>query len=162
MEKRIESITIRRTVDNEPDLSWIGEYTDKPKSAHFIDRKERGDGGRGELPYFENTMGEPGYLEQDYKRMEDYNRGNWCMTGIQAVSTIATRTAPHQDWTLQHIGSGGLYGIESDADEAYVTSIAKDQLSDLLDVLAALGFTEDDWRKLADDALDTDFMEIDS
>src|SRR5690348_12833774 len=37
--KRILSVTIRRMVDTSPDASWLGEYSNSPKTEYAIDRK---------------------------------------------------------------------------------------------------------------------------
>ena len=36
--KRILSVTVRRMVDESPDTSWLGEYSNRPKSGYAIDR----------------------------------------------------------------------------------------------------------------------------
>ena len=36
--KRIQSITIKRMLDTDPDTSWLGEYSNKPNSKYSIDR----------------------------------------------------------------------------------------------------------------------------
>jgi len=71
---------------------------------------------------------------QDYERMESLNRGNWCYLGIRAHAEIVI------DGVMQDISSGGLWGIESDSDRAYLTEIDGGQLSELRDQLRALGF----------------------
>ncbi len=37
--KRISKVTIKRTVDDSPDTSWLGEYSNKATSDYSIDRK---------------------------------------------------------------------------------------------------------------------------
>ena len=36
--KRILSVTVKRMVDDSPDTSWLGEYSDTRKSEFSIDR----------------------------------------------------------------------------------------------------------------------------
>ena len=36
--KRIDSVTIKRMLDTNPDTSWLGEYSDKPNSKYSLDR----------------------------------------------------------------------------------------------------------------------------
>ena len=36
--KRIHKVTIKRMVDNSPDTSWLGEYSNKQTSEYSIDR----------------------------------------------------------------------------------------------------------------------------
>jgi hypothetical protein len=104
---------------------------------------ERGDADRNEYRYFnpyherykgENPADIRKYCQQDYERMESLNRGNWCFIGIRADAEIVV------DGVRQDISSGGLWGIESDSDRAYLTEIDGEQLSELRDQLQALGF----------------------
>jgi hypothetical protein len=104
---------------------------------------ERGDIERGEFRYFngcvENHKGESPedirkYVRQDYERMERLNRGDWCYVGIRADAEIIV------DGVSQEISSGGLWGVESDSDRAYLAEIDGEQLSELRDQLRALGF----------------------
>lgn len=41
--KRIHKITIKRMLDESPDTSWLGEYSDRAKSNYTIDRKHTHD-----------------------------------------------------------------------------------------------------------------------
>jgi hypothetical protein len=104
---------------------------------------ERGDAERGEFRYFngcvENYKGEPPakireYVARDYERMERLNRGDWSYVGIRADAEIVV------DGVAQEITSGGLWGIESDSDWAYLAEIDGEQLSELRSQLRALGF----------------------
>lgn len=128
------SIKVRRELDDSPDLSDLGEYTDKP-SETTVDRGESAV-RRGEYRYFQPATE---YAEQDYRRMEAYDRGDWHMIGIYAVAKIqATENGP-----IQTIRSGGLWGIESDSDDEYLVEVAAEQLAKLRVELLALGVTED-------------------
>jgi hypothetical protein len=143
MSNRILSVRVKRDVDVDPDLSWLGEYGSTPKGNHTIDRQERGDMGRNEYRYFTPAMtgdesGNPESPEQDYVRMEAYNRGNWAMIGVWAEAEVQT----HSDGVVQRIRSGGLWGVESDSDAAYLASVANDELAALGSELEALGFTK--------------------
>lgn len=104
---------------------------------------ERGDAGRHEYRYFngnvDNYQGESPedirkYVRQDYERMENLQRGDWSYLGIRADAEIIV------DGVSQDISSGGLWGVESDSDRAYLAEIDGEQLSELRDQLRALGF----------------------
>jgi hypothetical protein len=109
---------------------------------------ERGDMERGELRYFnanvENFKGETPeqirqYVRRDYERMERMNRGDWCYIGIRAEAEILI---PSGDASLvQEITSGGLWGVESDSDEAYFAEVEGEELADLRSQLSAIGFS---------------------
>jgi hypothetical protein len=134
MRNRIESVKVRREVDADPDLSYLGEYSNHA-SDNSIDRVERGDAGRGEYRYFTPAMtgaqtGNPDSPEHDYQRAEAYNRGAWCMVGVWAEAEVIV------SGTVQRIRSGGLWGIESDSDASYFEEVAREQLAELADILA--------------------------
>ena len=104
---------------------------------------EHGDIGRGEFRYFnacvENYKGESPddirkYARQDYERMERLQRGDWAYVGVRADAEIVV------DGVAQEITSGGLWGIESDSDRAYLAEIDGEQLTELRLQLRALGF----------------------
>lgn len=133
-EKKIISITvIKEEPDEYPDLSYLGEYSDTPEE-HHIDRAERGDMGKNEYRYFNAGCGGPDYIEQDYKLYESYNRGDWYMVCIRAVAEITI------SGVIQEVNSGGLCGIESDADARYFTEIGREELDSLCAILEQMGF----------------------
>jgi hypothetical protein len=113
-----------------------------------------GDMGRHEYRYFNASFnyvtkdGNPAdgltpeeirkYTWQDYERLERLNAGDWCYLGIRASADIQTLSSG----PIQHIRSGGLYGIESDSDRAYIESVEKEELADLREQLQSLGFSK--------------------
>ena len=219
---RILSVTIRRLVDDSPDTSWLGEYSEKQTSAYSIDRAhsedcasvnqkskaqtileharnavvdcqkkeklesnewyaledaydqlnelvdevagcdcgKRGDMERNEYRYFNPSFNyvtkddKPAdgltdeevrkYVRQDYERMESLNRGNWCFLGILADAKIGIPSnkdsGGSQRYTVQEIASGGEWGYESDMSQTDFDEAESEQLADLKDQLAALGF----------------------
>jgi len=227
--KRILSITIKRMIDESPDTSWLGEYSNKATSEFSIDRAhsldciendtlqkeklvriadaiendrpicedhtqqydcdcsncqeekiytqameqvselaecdcgEHGDQERNQYRYFNpsfNYVGKNGhalpdnkaeevrkYVRQDYERMESLNAGHWCFIGIQAEAKVSVLTYAKDEKPSQYpeyaqtITSGGLWGIESDADRPYLESVESDELADLRGQLKALGFS---------------------
>jgi hypothetical protein len=243
--KRILSVTIRRIIDESPDTSHLGEYSNRPANEFAIDRAhsedcasltpdfycppsdssdwcywndspsrilervryaledkvkdeettvetfadaldwdasvndavetvwelERsagecdchgGDMGRNEFRYFNPSFnyvtkdGKPSdgltaedvrkYTRQDYERMESLNAGDWCFMGIRAEAEVIAdvKTTGPGKWygTTQRISSGGLWGIESDADRSHLESVQQDELSNLKSELLALGFSK--------------------
>jgi hypothetical protein len=119
-------------------LSYLGEYSNDSSSPLVIDRKERGEQGRGEFRYFTPAMsgdetGNPDSPEQDYKRCEAYNRGEWCMMGVWAEAELIV------GGTVQRVKSSGLWGIESDSEPAHFRTIASEELSSLRAILAEMG-----------------------
>jgi hypothetical protein len=139
----ILSVHVRRSVDPDPDLSWLGEYGSTPRGEHVIDRQERGDMGRHQYRFFVPALtaeqtGNRDSPEQDYARMEGYNRGDWGMIGIWAEAEVQT----HNLGVIQIIRSGGLWGVESDSGREYLASVEQEELAALREELEALGFTK--------------------
>lgn len=145
---KIEKIKIRVVDEENADLSYYGEYTDRPTSDLAIDRKERGDWERGQYQYFDPARTEDGPqgVEQDYRRMEAFNRGDWHMVGIYAEATVLVPDGSG-NFTIQEVRSGGLYGIESDVGMDYRQETARDEISNLVDQLEAFGLKKADVEK---------------
>jgi len=131
-EGRQEPITLQADImvkweqDDDPDFSYLGEYSDKPSPVH-VDREELGDLRRGEYRYFNAGCGDPGpeYIMEDYKRMEAYRDGQWRMMGC--VVTARTGNLEAQ---------ASLWGIESDADQKYVDEVQAEVTAEAVEELA--------------------------
>ena len=65
--------------------------------------------------------------------MEDLNNGGWSFIGIIAKSDIVV------NGVIQTVRSGGLWGIESDSDEADFAEVEEDELCQLESILSQLG-----------------------
>jgi hypothetical protein len=145
--KKILSIKIKHVIDDNPDTSYLGEYSNHRAKFSF-DREFLHDINRGEYKYFNpcinplqgKTQKEKKDLflqaKRDYERMESLNNGNWCYIGIRAEAEI------NINGVIQYITSGGLYGIESDSGRDYIEEVEKEELKDLKDQLKELGFSE--------------------
>jgi hypothetical protein len=75
------------------------------------------------------------FLDQDEfaDRKEAYDRGDFAFVGVRAEADVVI------EGLVQTLTSGGLYGIESDSDEAYVEDVALEEYDALRDVLKAVG-----------------------
>jgi hypothetical protein len=160
----IKSITIRHVIDNDADTSMLGAYTDKYEN-HAIKRHNI---GRHEYKYFVpgmtyqdhwdglhkmgyskgncDTLARQ-YNQQDYQRMERLNRGDWCYMGIEAVAEIHVPSGIGYS-QIQHIESGGLWGIESDAGNDYIKEIEAEEIADLKRQLQAFGISIRNFNKI--------------
>lgn len=136
-EVTINKITVKHIVDECPDLSYLGEYSDKPAEIH-IDRQERGIYRPRECRYFNLGCGDAEYIEQDYRRAEAYNAGLWFSMGIVAEAEVVYDIG-QGNRRIEHLSSGGLWGIESDSDNEYIEEVENGQLADLKDHLAVFG-----------------------
>jgi hypothetical protein len=151
--KRILSIKIKREIDEHPDTSWLGEYSNR-RARFSFDRKILGDWDRNQFQYFNpyinpfdgKTQAEKKELalhaRQDYERMESLNKGNWCFLHVRAEAEININSV------IETISSGGLGGIESDSGEDYLKEIEKEELTNLTEVLKELGFKESQISKI--------------
>ena len=152
--KRILSVKIHRDVDTDPDTSWIGKYAcnygykdvdGDPLKNKVIDRQERGDMGRGQYRYFVAAnsgadTGNPDSVEQDYQRIESLNAGQWSFIGIWAEAHVQLDGSS----VVQRLRSDGLWGIESDSDDSHLESVEQEEIANLRDELATVGFTADE------------------
>lgn len=155
MAAKLESIRLVKTVDEEPDLSWLGHYASSygPNDV-YIDRQERGHAERGQNRFFisgrvtkpPRTSRERRELEQDYRRMEDYGNG-WVMVGVYAEADVLV------NGVTERIRSGGLYGIESDSSAEYFDEVGQEEYDALKGILKEMGvrgrlppFSDLEWR----------------
>lgn len=82
------------------------------------------------------------YLEQEgfEDRLDQYKRDVFSFIGIRAVAEISITCETSN--TIQHITSGGLWGIESDSPEKYLKEIEQTELDELCDQLHALSISK--------------------
>lgn len=71
------------------------------------------------------------YLAQDQTRLDRWEANEWHYMGI----TAEVWTQPRDGWTEGYcIGrSGGLWGIESDSDPAYLVEIGREEMRSAID-----------------------------
>lgn len=69
--KRILSVTVKRMLDDSPDTSWLGEYSNQPTSEFSIDRAHSEDCIENDTPQKEE-------LERIVSRMEDVQPSQDC------------------------------------------------------------------------------------
>ena len=153
---KILAVKVERKVDEQPDTSHSGEYTDDA-TDWAIDRNSgeylglmpsdaewtpKGREFRFFKPYAggepEGTAAYREYGKQDFQRMESLQRGEWCFIGIIAKAEVWNSVTK----VTQVVRSGGLWGIESDSDKDYLQSVGADELENLRSELLALGFGE--------------------
>lgn len=128
-------IDVRSKYDDSPDTSYLGDYTDNP-SGWYIDRKTGNlyhddkcirkeiagnDWERGEYQYYVYPWETATIKDvlRDYSRLESINRGDVVFIGI--IVTV------HLEGV--ELGFDGLWGIESDSDEDYISDMIHDVAS---------------------------------
>jgi hypothetical protein len=166
MSKKINKITIKHIYDESPDTSFFGKYTDEVNDW-YIDREqgeyiailqkdedyELPSKGR-EYRFFnpcaggekEGTKDYQKYGKEDFKRMEDLNNGQWEFIGIKAFAEVHT-SQDGNDWLINSVSSGGLWGIESDSDKDYLKEVEQEQIAELKIVLKEFGFSDKEINK---------------
>lgn len=74
----------------------------------------------------------------NYARMEGLGNSDWGYIGISATAEYQlTSSGP-----VQRLHSGGIWGIESDSDDSYLSEVETEELGTLKDELEALGFSK--------------------
>ncbi len=153
---KIESIKIIHTIDEDPDFSHLGEYTDDLKPGVIV---------RCCNEYYENLpddfaysfhgsefqgfkplggdepVGSKAYREygmQDFKRIEGYNNNDWFYICISAKATVSY-SINNEDLRFETLSSGGIWGVETDGGEDFIKEIETEELNDLKDHLKQFG-----------------------
>lgn len=75
------------------------------------------------------------YLDQDEfeDRREAYRRGDFAFVGVRAEAEVVL------GGIIQTLHSGGLWGIESDSGEGYITDVAGEEWTELRKILTDIG-----------------------
>jgi len=131
---RIDSIKIEKKIDENPDLSYLGEYSDTPKTG-AIDLYPLQTQGP-QYHYF--NPANPEYAQQDFERMKAYSAGEWGCIGICAAARVSYDCGAGCR-RIQIFRSGGLWGICDDNPREYIQTIEEEELLDLKQHLAAFG-----------------------
>ena len=129
----VKEIKIKSTLDESPDLSYLGEFSND-KGKYAIQHN----GERGTYTFFNAANVEN--MKQayaNYGRIMKYENGDICDNGIIADCEILIPQG-NNNFLTQKITSGGLWGISSDNDKAYIESIKKEQLNELKEILKLL------------------------
>jgi len=112
----------------------------------------RGRNYRGFIPYAGGekvgTKDFYKYGMQDYKRMEGLNNGDWYFVGIQAEALISYPINGGSR-RLEHLTSGGVWGIESDAGD-YLEEVMKEEFADLKGHLEKFNVDTSNWDELVE------------
>lgn len=160
----IESITIEHIMETQPDLSYLGEYTDdstdaikrsqyknsskyqyfKPAQSYNKIRKWYHENGysKGNCDFYARQQ-----RQQDFERMESYELQDWYVMGIVAKCEVKYSIG-NGSYRLEHFTSGGLWGIESDSEQKYIDDIEHEQLQDLKEHLQTFNINVKNFDKI--------------
>jgi hypothetical protein len=101
-------------------------------------------------PTFLHDEGEE-YREENQKRLDAYDRGEWSYCGCYAVAHVSYPVTCAGDRRLETLRSGGLWGIESNSGADYESEVQAEELADLKAHLEKFGIdTSDFWQKVAE------------
>ncbi len=132
-----DGLTLRATfeLDDCPDFSRLGEFSNEEKEGairHSDDPRY--------CTYFNPTDYDPAnpeYAQEDYERMLDHERGDWCYGGIVVQVVRPLENLKHNGYEKIRddivLASSALWGIESDSGEDYFTECALDLASEAID-----------------------------
>ena len=176
MTLKLGSVQIKQDCDENPDTSWIGEFTDTFSldamlwsTGEFLCDMPEGweppNRGR-ECRYFKPYAGgeKPDskdwreYAKQDWEYMRKLERGDCGFVGITAVATVLNPCLGNPGSSRIHwIKSGGLWGVEAEygkENAAYRKSVAEDEIANLRVELEAFGVGLENFDELAKKALE--------
>ena len=134
---KIESITVERINDNQPDLSWLESSVENGK----IDSCQY-----SQKDYDEDRENTEKYIEQDQARLESYYQGNWNMLGIRAIAKVSYSIG-NGNRRLETLTSGGIWGVESDSDQDYFETLEQEELDNLKEHLETFGVDVSDFEE---------------
>jgi hypothetical protein len=75
----------------------------------------------------------------DRERLDAFREGSWHLIGIQAAANVLIPLGCHL--VTQTVTSPGLWGIESDSDEAWLDEVYAEECASLIAMLSAIGVT---------------------
>lgn len=138
--KKINKIAIKRIPDYDADLSFLGTFDSEKKSEFAIEHEP--DDHRTHNWFNPGNAENKKDAQKDYERMMEYERGSWRMIGIRAEAETALDIGAG-NWKIDHLTSGGLWGIEDDSEEKYIKEVEDEQLEELKGYLLEYGFTQE-------------------
>lgn len=170
--KRITNVKVITTTDDNPDLSFLGEFSRKPLYRHKNEAWIPTDPDNmrhtiwfspcNHLPHKEENWrhvseedkqkvikefgslrkADIHYAYEDMKRLQAYEDGKWYMKIIALVVTIQV-SEDGTHWATQDLVES-IGGIESDSDDKYKNMIINEMKEEMKSQLKSLGFDEDE------------------
>jgi hypothetical protein len=121
-------IKLTRPYDSDPDLSWL----DDPSKYEGCTPDEIAK-----------------YHAEDLERLASHG-SDWFSVGIVATVEVTFRNERDCIVNGYQISSGGLWGFESDSDEFEFDAVGADEVAELINLLQADGFSEDEIAAASD------------
>lgn len=126
---RIEKIRFVREIDTNPDLDWIGTFSNEPEEG-AIDRSKIESLDRNQYRYF--NPANPEYAKQEYEHMMNLEKGNSSMYGVRAEAIV------YLSGVRQTIRSGGLWGLEHNGSKETEADFVDEEGNQLEELIAIL------------------------
>jgi hypothetical protein len=129
--KRIHKVTIKRMVDDIRDTVCEEHIEIKDENCAVCDRE-----------WNQQTGNYVGIRADAEVLIPLYEMHSASCTEINEKRAKYVCECSSKDSLIQHITSGGLWGVEASASGAYLAEIVEEQLSELSRVLHTLGFSK--------------------
>lgn len=122
-----------REIDEYPDLTWLKTVQAEDGSIISSCRYSNEDIKKYGLEKVQR------WIDEDHERLESYGYA-WWMIGIRAVAeiNIPINNSNGECFVIQEIVTPGVWGIESDSEEAYFKEIFSEEVAFLRDMLEKL------------------------
>jgi len=143
----VDAVRVKWDVDEFPDLSWLEtELSEDGKTIISSCRYDQKD-------LDEHPIRIRRYIKQDYRRLNSYG-DSWIMMGCVAEAEVKYKIGNTENYRVEVLSSGGLWGIESDSDDDHKTSIAWQELDDLKAHLEKFGVSiPEDWSNIMQEVI---------
>jgi hypothetical protein len=169
--KKIISVKLLKKYDDDPDLSWLGEFHDGDRKPFDLAPVEERIGGWYRTTWFtpsqhwphnpnnwdnvsqedkEKVIKQYGslkkadwtYARKDRQRLIDYYEEKWLMIGIVLKVQVGI-SEDGKNWGILDIEES-LWGIESDSKKEHFNEIIEDLKHEAIYKLKEIGFTEEE------------------
>lgn len=141
--KKINKIVLKRIIDDDLNIEYLKtDYTYANRQLTIIKSMRYSQADCKKYTHKKVLS----WIIQDHKRYNKFNNGELCQYGIKAEAEINTSIGGG-NWLINHVSSGGLWGIDEDSGNSYFDEVQKEQLEDLKILLKELGFTQEQINK---------------
>lgn len=129
-----DDIKLKTFVDEYPDLSWIGEFSNTPEEDAIPHPP-----GINNPRFYNYFNPATEYGHQDYELMMKIERGDIWFIGVRAQVTIPIPSSRFNDsWIMETIDTPGLWGVEGN-DGNYIDEVFEEEKGILIDMLCKMG-----------------------
>lgn len=136
--KKIERLWIRRPIEEKPNISLYGSFSDEP-TAFAVSARSLG------YKWFNPAnVSDMEQAQANYQTVADIITGERDLLYVCAAALIETSATTGKQWLRNTIESSGMGGVESDASESELRDIEVAEMVALRQTLKELGFEDED------------------